>query len=198
MRLHVSRVSTTTAARAAAVFLLLAGIAWLTMEVMVARIGHDFDARSSRHLSGEVDSVRRDVARTESHLDTAVNRVVAKLTANPAATRAAMFAMLRGEATGVRQGIRIIAPNGDAIAWWGEDLRTPGTTSYEFDATNLYIVRSRPLPAPAVSVQGFERIPNQPKSPGLFNLDDDDWVNSTMFHAGILRPSAGPACRSGG
>ena len=191
MRLHVSRVARTTAARAAAVFLLLAGIAWLTMQVMVLRIGREFDARSTLHLSRQVESIRRDVARTESQLDAAVDRVSAKLNANPTASREAMFAMVRGEAAGARQGIRIIAPNGDAIAWWGEDLRTPGTASYEFDATNLYIVRSRPLPNPAVSVQAFERIPNQPKSPGLFDLDDDDWVNGTMFHAGILRQAPG-------
>jgi nitrogen fixation/metabolism regulation signal transduction histidine kinase len=191
MRLHVSRVARTTAARAAAVFLLLAGIAWLTMQVMVLRIGRDFEARSALHLSREVERIRRDVARTESQLDAAVDRVSAKLNKNPAASREAMFAMVRGEAAGARQGIRIIAPNGDAIAWWGEDLRTPGTTSYEFDATNLYIVRSRPLPNPAVSVQAFERIPNQPKSPGLFDLDDDDWVSGTMFHAGVLRQEHG-------
>jgi nitrogen fixation/metabolism regulation signal transduction histidine kinase len=191
MRLHVSRVARTTAARAAAVFLLLAGIAWLTMQVLVLRIGQDFDARSVLHLTRQVESIRRDVARTESQLDAAVDRVSAKLNKNPAASREAMFAMVRGEAAGARQGIRIIAPNGDAIAWWGEDLRTPGTTSYEFDATNLYIVRSRPLPNPAVSVQAFERIPNQPKSPGLFDLDDDDWVGGTMFHAGVLRQEHG-------
>jgi len=191
MRLHVSRVARTTAARAAAVFLLLAGIAWLAMQVMVLRIGREFDARSTFHLSREVESIRRDVSHTESQLDAAVDRVSAKLNANPNASREAMFAMVGGEAAGIRQGIRIIAPNGDAIAWWGEDLRTPGTTSYEFDATNLYIVRSRPLPSPAVSVQAFERIPNQPKSPGLFNLDDEDWVSGTMFHAGILRQALG-------
>jgi len=191
MRLHVSRVANTTAARAAAVFLLLAGIAWLTMQVMVARIGRDFDVRSSRHLTREVERIRRDVAHTESALDAAVERVVAKLAKNPAASREAMFAMLRGEAAGAQQGMRIIAPNGDAIAWWGEDLRTPGTTSYEFDTTNLYIVRSRPLPSPAVSVQAFERIPNRPKSPGLFDLADDDWVSGTMFHAGVLRQERG-------
>src|SRR3954463_14530829 len=191
MRLHVPRVANTTAARAAAVFLLLAGVAWLTVQVMVAGIGRDFDAKSSRHLAREVANVRADVVRTESQLDAAVERVVAKLIANPAASRAAMFAMLRSEANGVRQGIRIVAPNGDAIAWWGEDLRTPGTTSYEFDATNLYIVRARPLPNPAVSVQAFERVPNQQKLHGLFGLVDHDWVSGTMFHAGVLRQEHG-------
>jgi len=191
MRLHVSRVANTTAARAAAVFLLLAGLTWLTVQLLVAEMSRDFDAKSTRHLGYEVEAVRGDIARTESRLDAAVERVAAKLTANPAASRAAMFAMLHGEATGVRQGIRIVAPNGDAIAWWGEDLRTPGATSFEFDATNLYIVRARPLPTPAVSVQAFERVPNQPKLPGLFDLDDDDWVSGTMFHAGALRQEKG-------
>ncbi|MEA2329294.1 MAG: hypothetical protein QOE68_4253, partial [Thermoanaerobaculia bacterium] len=191
MRLHVSRVANTTAARAAAVFLLLASLTWLTAQLLVAAMSRDFDAKSAQHLAHEVENVRGDIARTESRLDAAVERVAAKLTANPAASRAAMFAMLRGEANGVRQGIRIVAPNGDAIAWWGEDLRTPGATSFEFDATNLYIVRARPLPNPAVSVQAFERIPNQPKLPGLFDLDDDDWVSGTMFHAGALRQEKG-------
>jgi signal transduction histidine kinase/HAMP domain-containing protein len=189
--MHVSRVAKTTAARAAAVFLLLAGLTWLTAQLLVAQMSRGFDAKSAQHLGREVENVRGDIARTESRLDAAVERVAAKLTANPAATRAAMFAMLRGEANGVRQGIRIVAPNGEAIAWWGEDLRTPGATSFEFDATNLYIVRARPLPNPAVSVQAFERVPNQPKLPGLFDLDDDDWVSGTMFHAGALRQEKG-------
>ncbi|MEY2549656.1 MAG: two-component system, NtrC family, nitrogen regulation sensor histidine kinase NtrY [Verrucomicrobiota bacterium] len=191
MRPDVSRVANTTAARAAAVFLLLAGLTWLTVQLLIAQMSRDFDAKSARHLGREVEDIRGDIARTESRLDAAVERVAAKLTANPAASRAAMFAMLRGEANGVRQGIRIVAPNGDAIAWWGEDLRTPGATSFEFDATNLYIVRARPLPNPAVSVQAFERVPNQPKLPGLFDLDDDDWVSGTMFHAGALRQERG-------
>jgi len=191
VRLHVSRVANTTAARAAAVFLLLAGLTWLTVQLLVVQMSRDFDAKSALHLGREVEDIRGDIARTESRLDAAVERVAAKLTANPAASRAAMFAMLRGEANAVRQGIRIVAPNGDAIAWWGEDLRTPGATSFEFDATNLYIVRARPLPNPAVSVQAFERVPNQPKLPGLFDLDDDDWVSGTMFHAGALRQERG-------
>jgi signal transduction histidine kinase/HAMP domain-containing protein len=189
--MHVSRVANTTAARAAAVFLLLAGLTWLIVQLLVAQMSRGFDAKSAQHLGHEVENVRGDIARTESRLDAAVERVAAKLTANPAASRAAMFAMLPGEANGVRQGIRIVAPNGEAIAWWGEDLRTPGATSFEFDATNLYIVRARPLPNPAVSVQAFERVPNQPKLPGLFDLDDDDWVSGTMFHAGVLRQEKG-------
>ncbi|MEA2416125.1 MAG: two-component system, NtrC family, nitrogen regulation sensor histidine kinase NtrY, partial [Thermoanaerobaculia bacterium] len=191
MRPDVSRVANSTAARAAAVFLLLAGLTWLTVQLLVAQMSRDFDAKSAQHLGHEVDDIRGDIARTESRLDAAVERVAAKLTANPLASRAAMFAMLRGQANGVRQGIRIVAPNGEAIAWWGEDLRTPGATSFEFDATNLYIVRARPLPNPAVSVQAFERVPNQPKLPGLFDLDDDDWVSGTMFHAGALRQEKG-------
>jgi nitrogen fixation/metabolism regulation signal transduction histidine kinase len=193
MRLHVPRVATSTAARVAAVLLLLAGVAWLTTQLLVASIERDFDRQSSRHLARQAATIRRDLVRTEGLLDAAVDRVAAKLVAHPAVTRAAMFAMLQGQANGPRQGIRIIAPNGEAIAWWGEDLRTPGSASFEFDATNLYVVRSHPLPNPAVSVQAFERIPNQPQPPGLFDLDDDDWVGGTMFHAGILRQEKGSA-----
>ncbi|HXH92281.1 MAG TPA: hypothetical protein VNN25_11935, partial [Thermoanaerobaculia bacterium] len=187
---HATRVARTTAARAAAVFLLLAGVAWLTTHLIVSGIEAEFSARSSRHLEREVQRVRSEIAATESKLDAAVGRVAKKLKVQPAATRDAMFAMLHGEATGVRQGIRIVAPNGEALAWWGEDLRTPGVTAFEFDATNLYIVRSQPLPNPAVSVQAFERVPNQPKSRSLFDLDDD-WVVGTMFHAGVLRQEPG-------
>jgi nitrogen fixation/metabolism regulation signal transduction histidine kinase len=190
MRLHLTRVAKSTAARAAAVFLLLAAIAWLATHLMVVRIEGDFSARSSRHLTREMQHLRSDIAATETALDAAVDRVTKKLTAQPSATRAAMFAMLHGQATGQRQGIRIVAPNGEAVAWWGEDLRTPGATSFEFDATNLYIVRSKALPNPAVSVQAFERVPNHPRSRSLFDLDDD-WVIGTMFHAGVLRQETG-------
>src|SRR5947207_10801370 len=116
MRLHLTRVAKTTAARAAAVFLLLAAIAWLATLVMVARIESDFSIRSSRHLASEVQHVRGEIATTEATLDAAVERVTKKLNAQPAATRAAMFALLHGEASGLRQGIRIVAPNGEAVA----------------------------------------------------------------------------------
>src|SRR5437763_1840138 len=123
---HATRVARTTAARAAAVFLLLAAGAWLTTHFIGSGIERDFSARSSRHLAREVQHIRSEIAATESTLDAAVARVAKKVTAQPAATREAMFAMLHGEATGVRQGIRVVAPNGEALAWWGEDLRTPG------------------------------------------------------------------------
>ena len=190
MRLHLTRVARTAAARAAAAFLLLAGVVWLTTHLLVARIESDFHVRSTGHLTREVQHVRREIAATETTLDAAVERVSAKLAAHPDASRAVMFTMLHGEAAGLRQGIRVVAPNGEAVAWWGEDLRTPGATSFEFDATNLYIVRSKALPNPAVSVQAFERVPNHPRSRSLFDLDDD-WVIGTMFHAGVLRQEAG-------
>src|SRR4051794_1971942 len=118
---NATRVAKTTAARAAAVFLLLAAGTWLTTRVIVSGIDRDFSARSSRHLGREVQHVHDEIADTESALDAAVSRVAKKIAAKPAATRDAMFAMLHGEANGVRQGIRIVAPNGEALAWWGED-----------------------------------------------------------------------------
>src|SRR5207249_8089170 len=53
-----------------------------------------------------------------------------------------------------------------------------------------YVVRSRALPRPAVSVQAFERIPNTLKGRKLLDFDDD-WIAGVVFHAGALRQDAG-------
>jgi nitrogen fixation/metabolism regulation signal transduction histidine kinase len=185
------RENLSAAIRIAALFLFLTGGIWIFTRIAVRRAEANFAARSATHLDGEVTRIRHDVASNEAALDAAMNRVTQRLTAKPSATRAEMFDMVRG-ALGSRaqRGIRIIAPNGEAIAWWGEDLRTSGNTGYEFDATNLYVIRSRALPRPAVSVQAFERIPNGLNGRKLFDLDDD-WISGVIFHAGTLRQEPG-------
>src|SRR5262249_18709219 len=139
------------------------------------------------HLDNEVARIRGDIAATEAALDRAVAQVTQRLAAKPTAPRAEMFDIVR-DALGpqAQRGIRIVAPSGEALAWWGEDLRTAGNTGYEFDATNLYVVRSRALPRPAVSVQAFERIPNGLRVRKLLDFDDD-WISAVVFHAGALR-----------
>jgi nitrogen fixation/metabolism regulation signal transduction histidine kinase len=179
------------AIRIAALFVLLAAAVWGVTLVAVRRAEVNFAARSASHLDGEVARIRGEIASTEAALDAAVSRVTQRLAADPAITRAQMFDQVRAAVDSQPQrGIRILAPNGEAMAWWGEDLRTPGNTGYEFDATNLYVVRSRALPRPAVSVQAFERIPNALKTRKLLDLDDD-WINGIIFHAGALRQDSG-------
>ncbi|MEO6260465.1 MAG: ATP-binding protein [Thermoanaerobaculia bacterium] len=154
-----------------------------------ARAFEAFPQRSERHLGREVARIRGEIRESEQGLDSALEHVASRLESNPTADRNALFAMLKSEGSPFR-GVRIVAPSGEAVAWWGEDLRTAGSTSYEFDTTNLYLVRSRTLPRPAVSIQAFERIPNGHKERSLFDLDDD-WIVGSLFHAGTLRQASG-------
>src|SRR6185436_13633831 len=80
------------------------------------------------------------------------------------------------------------APNGSLVAWWGEDLRVSGAATYLFDATSLYITKT--VSSPRYTVQSFERIPNETRRHSLWD-PDDDWLVSSMFHAGSLRQERG-------
>jgi signal transduction histidine kinase len=182
---------TAAAIRIAALFVFLAGIVWIATRFVVSRAEANFAAHSAAHLDSEVTRIRADIVADEAALDRAVAYVTQRLAAKPSAARAEMFGMLR-QALGTepQRGIRIVAPSGEALAWWGEDLRTSGNTGYEFDATNLYVVRSRALPRPAISVQAFERIPNGLKGRKLLDFDDD-WISGVVFHAGVLRQDTG-------
>ncbi len=179
------------AIRIAALFVFLAGGVWMGTRILVARAAANFAARSNAHLDREVQRIRGEIAETEGELEGAVGRVAQRLAEKPAASREEMFQMLRG-ALGPhpRRGIRIVTPNNEAVAWWREDLRTAGATSYELDATNLYVIRSRVLPRPAMAVQAFERVPNTQKGRKLLD-PDDDWINGVVFHAGVLRQEPG-------
>ncbi|MEK6376135.1 MAG: ATP-binding protein [Acidobacteriota bacterium] len=182
---------THAAIRIAALFLFLAGGVWIATRIVVRRAEANFAARSAAHLDSEVRRIREGVESSEAALDRAVANVAQKLAENPSASREEMFAFLRGQlGSNPQRGIRIVAPNNEAIAWCGEDLRTSGANSYEFDATNLYLIRSRALPRPAISVQAFERVPNALKGRKLLD-PDDDWISEMIFHAGALRQDGG-------
>ena len=179
------------AIRIAALFLFLAAVVFVGTRVVVKRAEANFPRRSAWHLDREVRSIRQEIESSESALDGAVARVAQRLAAKPAATRVDMFEFLRMElGSHPRRGIRIVAPSGEALAWWGEDLRTSANSSYEFDATNLYVIRTRALPQPAVAVHAFERVPNTLKGRRLFD-PDDDWISAVVYHAGVLRQEPG-------
>jgi len=178
--------------RLAAVFLITVSLIDISTQIATTLVERDFSMRSARHVDREVARVRRDITDIKQQLDANLNDVASRLAANPAMNRLQMFRMLRHEVPKEAQGrgMRIVARSGEVLAWWGDDLRVTGTRTYEFDATNLYITHSRPLSPPAVTVQGFERIVNQPKDHSLFD-PDDDWILSTVFHAGVLRQESG-------
>jgi len=178
--------------RLAAVFLITVSLIDISTQIATTLVERDFSMRSARHVDREVARVRRDITDIEQQLDANLNDVASRLAANPAMNRLQMFRMLRHEVPKEAQGrgMRIVASSGEVLAWWGDDLRVSGSTTYAFDATNLYITHWRPLSAPAVTVQAFERIVNQPKAHSLFD-PDDDWILRTVFHAGVLRQESG-------
>jgi signal transduction histidine kinase len=178
--------------RLAAVFLIAVSLIDISSQIGTTLVARDFSMRSAAHVDREVARVRRDITGIEQQLDGNLNDVASRLAANPAMNRLQMFRMLRHEVPKETQGrgMRIVSPKGEVLAWWGDELRVSGARTYEFDATNLYITHSRPLSSPAVTVQAFERIVNQPKAHSLFD-PDDDWILGTVFHAGVLRQESG-------
>jgi hypothetical protein len=177
------------ALRAAALVLLAVALVDGATILALARASASFEQRTAHHLGREVQHIRSEVLQSEKGLDLTLQRVTARLEANPDAGREELFAMLKSE-TSPGRGVRIVSPNGEALAWWGEDLRTDGSTSYEFDTTNLYLVRAQTLPHPAVAIQAFQRIANGLKERSLFDLDDD-WIVRILFHAGTPRQESG-------
>jgi nitrogen fixation/metabolism regulation signal transduction histidine kinase len=174
------------AVRTAALFVFAGAITAAGTQFAASIVSARFAPRSATHLRSEVQRFRDRIGSVERDLDASIDRVTARIEKNSAPSPAAWFAMLRGEDRVANRGVRIVAPSGDVIAWLGEDLRVGGSGSYQFDATNLYVVREKTIPSRALVVQAFQRIPNQPKQRSLFD-PDDDWIAATIFHAGALK-----------
>jgi nitrogen fixation/metabolism regulation signal transduction histidine kinase len=170
--------------------LFLVGVAAIHLATFVAarRVTSSFAQRSTAHVDREMQSVRDEIAQIESELQASADHVAAVLTRKPATT-ARMFRLLANQTHKPGRGMRIVAPNGNVVAWWGDELRVTGAVRYQFDVTNLYITRSHPLPNTPLIVEAFQRIPNQPRAHSLLD-PDDDWIASTIFHAGALRQDA--------
>ena len=178
--------SRSSALRVAAVTLFAVALVDITTAVVVSRIRHDFNARSVRHLDREAQRIRQDVNAVETRLNATAVEVAQEVAAGESVDRTMLFRELRHIGLPPDIGIRIVDRGGDTLAWWGDELRVIGDLTYGFDATSLYITRSRALTTPPVTVQAFQRVINHPKTHSLFD-PDDDWVESTVFHAGALR-----------
>src|SRR6185369_8406793 len=123
----------------------------------------------------------------EAQLDATADRIEGRIDAlHHEPSRAELFALLRDEVPPSRtRGARIRTPEGDLLAWWGEELRGAAAKTYEFDATNLYIVRTR-ITGRYV-VESFKRVTNFPGAPSSVHPHDSEWTSGAMFHAGFLR-----------
>ncbi|MEO8034165.1 MAG: hypothetical protein ABI837_07005, partial [Acidobacteriota bacterium] len=148
----------------------------------VANIARTFEQGKAAHLAADVGRIRNEVASIEARLDASADRLESKLESQNNPDPEKLFAMLRVEIVGHGRGGRIMR-DGEAAAWWGEELRAAAARTYEFDATNLYIVRTRH--AGSYDIEVFDRIPNLPRA-STWMHSDDDWVASSLLHAGFL------------
>ena len=174
------------ALRVAGLFLILAGTADAAARFAETGTLRSFTTRSAQHLAHDVAHIRNQIAATEASLDADAAAVAPRIANVRPVQRIALFTELR-KAIGSKpgRGARIVDQNGTPIAWWGEELRTAGGRSYEFDATNVYVIRARK--AGGYSLQMFERIPNEPRDTASTVHHADAWVDSVKFHGGFLR-----------
>jgi signal transduction histidine kinase len=174
-----NRTTFTAIAVAIATAICLWGVsAWRAHEVAAS-----FEQESSERLARDVSRIRDDVNAIEHELDATADHLAKNIDSGPV-TRLRLFHILE-HATSPGRGARVVTPTGTPIAWWGEDLRASGVKTYQFDATNLYVIRARALKSGDL-VQAFARIENEPSASSPLN-PPDDWVTSSMFHGGFLR-----------
>ena len=158
--------------------------------VVAARVSRNFAERSASHVDREMQRVGRDIAGIEAQLQASADRVASAIAARPDLTRPQMFRLLEMQPRHATRGMRIVGPNGNVLAWWGDELRVTGNLIYQFDVSNLYITRSHALVNAPLVVQAFQRIPNQARAHSFLD-QDDDWIVSTIFHAGVLKQEPG-------
>jgi nitrogen fixation/metabolism regulation signal transduction histidine kinase len=167
--------------RLAALILAVAGIIDIGTVAAVRSAASNFETRSRRHLDREANRMRREILTIEARLDQRAASVARRINGR---SRAELFGILNATALASGQGIRVVDNDGSVRAWAGDELRGTGRLSYAFDATSLYITRSRD------NVQVFQRVVNAPRAHSIFD-PDDDWIRSSIFHAGVLRAEPG-------
>jgi len=150
------------------------------------RVATSFDRESAKHFNDDVVHVRAEVKEIERQLDVRAEHLAARIDARQH-TLMGLFHIL--ESSEPNRGARIVTPNGDPIAWWGEDLRALGIKTYQFDTTNLYIIRAHTLKSGDI-VQAFARIDNTPGG-NAPPRHIDEWVAASVFHGGFLRQEPG-------
>src|SRR5436853_5761125 len=151
-------------------------------------VGASFESQSSQHLNDDVARMRVSVNAIERELDARAQHLASTVDERQRTPRE-LFHLLGQQTKGSGRGARIVTPDGIPIAWWGEDLRALGTKTYQFDTTNLYIIRARALKSGDI-VQAFARIDNAPGARSPLH-PSDEWVASSIFHGGFLRQESG-------
>ena len=169
-------------ARVAGIFLLVAAAIDGASLWRLHDVERNFAARAKEHLTHDVAALRRQIVSLEAELDASAARIAAR--SAKVTDRAQLFRILAPEAAKPGRGARILGPDGEPIAWFGEDFRAPGDRTYQFDVTNLYITRTRG------NAQAFARVENVPGRRVVLH-PDDEWIVSMYFHGGYPKQEAG-------
>jgi len=176
---------------------------WLIVSILVALVvvtvgatfwrahdvERDFAAKIDARLAADADDVREHVAEVELQLDAGAQNLAARIDAAPNATPDALFRMMHQELRhDPGRGARVVNAANNEVAWWGEDLRVDGEKAYEFDTTNLYIIKTQHL-ARGGYVQVYARVANGPGNDSPLD-PKDTWIVSSVFNSGFLRKDA--------
>lgn len=152
-------------------------------------VDRDFAASLNERLSTDSDSVRTHVAAVELGLDAAAQHIATNINAVPNASHDALFRILHQELHhDPGRGARVMNAENSEVAWWGEDLRADGLKTYEFDTTNLYIIKTRPLTHGGF-VQVYARVANGAGNDSPLD-PKDTWIVASVFNSGFLRKDA--------
>ncbi len=179
--------SRTRSGRIAAIALALISSVDLATELRARHLGRTYQQISRRSIESSVSDLTRKIGSLQSSLDHSIREVRGGLQRG-ARSRLEMFRLLEGKSTGTTRGLRVMGRDSEALAWWGKDLPTLGERDFQFDVTNLYVVRKQTIGGEReLTVQAFEQIPN-PEGSRLEGFLDGArrWVDSARFHAGSL------------
>jgi nitrogen fixation/metabolism regulation signal transduction histidine kinase len=178
--------------RMAGLLFALVGLVDVSTSMLARWEKQSFIHRSEEHLEGVVANTRSEITATERVLDANLDRTVAAVSrAGPGPSRAVLFRIMHhsiGSASG--RGALLQSVHEGDLAWWGEELHGSGLKEFEFDVTDLYVVRSRTMQRPggdAWILRQFARFPNFRSDA----LQDDDWISTLRFHGGPLRLRSG-------
>ncbi len=156
---------------------LLGGSAW-----HVRSVDASFDRESTQQLQHRAARVRANIAKIEAELDARADKLTSIIDQHPRKQKA-LFHILSTQIKESGRGARVVHPNREPVAWFGEELRAVGTKTFQFDTTSLYVIRERALKSGDL-VQTFARIPNR-------STTRDEWIASSVFHGGFLRQEEG-------
>lgn len=162
--------------------LIVAGSDVVTQQ-RVRAVSSAFTVEMRDHVQHDIVHVREHIQATEAALDASAARIAARV--SPAVKQGALFRLLESE-VGPRaeRGARIVQPDGEPLAWWGEHFRGTAERVFSFDVTNLYITKTRVTNG--YTVQVWERIENIRGARSAVH-PPDDWIVSLFFHGGSLR-----------